>query len=292
MPDYEAASLSSALLARKGDASAAGFVQTTLDMPYVTPVGRASFVAALTPAGARRAEAGAPQPARARPRWRLAVRLVTAAVDYLRRLEWHSPATIALVVAVGYLAGRSYLDVVGDGGDGREAPAAIAAASGTVGSEPTPHEGRAAVRPARPFPPRRAAPQTALPSIGDQAPPPPEIPASLRSDRQALPAVRPEKGPTVSAGARADDGYRVQLYALRTDAAVRRAWPRLQQAHADLFGDLRLTVERVDLGAAKGALYRLQAGLLESEASARKLCARAKRRKLECIVVRPRRAVP
>ena len=58
------------------------------------------------------------------------------------------------------------------------------------------------------------------------------------------------------------------------------------ETDADLFGGLRSSVVRVDLGR-KGVFYRLQAGPLADEAAARALCSRAKQRKLGCIVVRP-----
>ncbi len=81
--------------------------------------------------------------------------------------------------------------------------------------------------------------------------------------------------------------YKIQLASLRSDAAVARSWKRLVRSNEDLLGGLRLTIARRDLGSGKGVYFRLQAGPLPDAAAARDLCARLKRRKLSCLVVRP-----
>ena len=81
--------------------------------------------------------------------------------------------------------------------------------------------------------------------------------------------------------------YKIQLASLRSNAAVARSWKRLVRSNEDLLGGLRLTIARRDLGSGKGVYFRLQAGPLPDAAAARDLCARLKRRKLSCLVVRP-----
>ena len=78
----------------------------------------------------------------------------------------------------------------------------------------------------------------------------------------------------------------MQLVALRSEAAVRKAWTGFRKRHADLLGRLTLTVQRRNLGSGKGVYYRLQAGPLATITAARTLCSEIKKRKMGCIVVR------
>ncbi len=93
--------------------------------------------------------------------------------------------------------------------------------------------------------------------------------------------------PGETAGGAGGGGYRVQLHALGSDAAVRREWPRLQKTHGDLLGGLSLKVVRTGSGPRQKSFYRMQLGTLASAAAAKKLCDRLKRRKLDCVIVRP-----
>ncbi|MCH7543256.1 MAG: SPOR domain-containing protein [Proteobacteria bacterium] len=79
----------------------------------------------------------------------------------------------------------------------------------------------------------------------------------------------------------------MQLHALNSDAAVRREWPRLQKTHGDLLRGLSLKVVRTGSGPREKSFYRMQVGTLASAAAAKKLCDRLKRRKLDCVIVRP-----
>ncbi len=81
-------------------------------------------------------------------------------------------------------------------------------------------------------------------------------------------------------------GYRVQLFALRSEASARQAWTRLQSKYGQIFGGLQPTVVRVRLGVSGAWIYRLQAGEFADRKAARKLCRRVRNRKLDCIVVR------
>lgn len=122
--------------------------------------------------------------------------------------------------------------------------------------------------------------------IAAPSPPEIEVPPEIKFNAKPLskPPV-PAKYLTTPAKP-AKPGYRVQIYALASDAAVRKAWPRLQKAHPDLLGGLKLNVVRSSRGPLKGMVYRMQVGTLTSAATARKLCDRLRKRKLDCIVVR------
>ncbi|MEE8516726.1 MAG: SPOR domain-containing protein, partial [Alphaproteobacteria bacterium] len=101
--------------------------------------------------------------------------------------------------------------------------------------------------------------------------------------------LQPQSKPPVPEKFRAGSGkpgYRVQIFALTSDAAVRKAWPRLQKAHPDLLGGLNLKVVRTTRGPRKGIVYRMQVGTLSSAAAALKLCDRLRQRNLDCILVR------
>lgn len=81
-------------------------------------------------------------------------------------------------------------------------------------------------------------------------------------------------------------GFKVQLASLKTDAAARAEWARVQQANKDLLGGLKLDIERVDLQD-KGVFYRIQGGPLPSRETASDICAQLKGRGQPCIVVTP-----
>jgi len=83
--------------------------------------------------------------------------------------------------------------------------------------------------------------------------------------------------------------YRIQLAAARSEDAVKSEWDRLRRRNVDLLGELRLQVMKIDLGATKGVFYRLRAGPLADEPTAKALCERLKQRKLGCLVVKPER---
>lgn len=102
-----------------------------------------------------------------------------------------------------------------------------------------------------------------------------------RSDQ--APAVSARASPPAAAG---KAGYRVQLFALRTEASARRAWTHLKSTYRELFRGLSPNVVRVRLGVSGEWIYRLQAGEFPDRGAARKLCKLVRNRKLDCIVVR------
>lgn len=87
------------------------------------------------------------------------------------------------------------------------------------------------------------------------------------------------------AGARADN-FALQLGSVRSRQEANVEWARLKRSHADILGGLQLTVLEADLGN-RGTYYRLRAGPIASQSSARHLCNSLVDRKVACIVVQP-----
>lgn len=101
------------------------------------------------------------------------------------------------------------------------------------------------------------------------------------------PAAPPAAAPGLAlAPAAAPGGYRIQLGAMRAQAAATTEWQRLTNRHGDLLAGLRSEVSRIDLAERGGVLYRLRAGPL-GEAEARRLCGELGRRGVGCVVVVP-----
>lgn len=267
MTDRKPASLSASLLSRKGAASAEGFAETTLNVPDDWP--------------------RAARSSHARRGWMLPLVLCVALVNGFVMLTW-------LVFGAG------------DGGGD-------AAAIPNLAALPAPSQSFAPASRLRAEALETMAPEargaSAGPDLIDAAALPPgsgprpvarPLPSSPAGaeDRAAGPATAPivevaapgkarRERPGETAGGAGGGGYRVQLHALGSDAAVRRAWPRLQKTHGDLLGGLSLKVVRSGSGPRRKSFYRMQVGTLASAAAAKKLCDRLKRRKLDCVIVRP-----
>jgi hypothetical protein len=129
-------------------------------------------------------------------------------------------------------------------------------------------------------PPAAAAPQVATtPPPAAEAPPTPVAP-KIAAPAPAVPKAIPSP-PQAAAGS-----YRLQLGALKSEAAAKAEWLKLQRQNSDVLGKLSLSVSRVDLGA-KGFYYRIQAGPIADEAKAAQDCAALKSRKIACILVKP-----
>lgn len=142
-----------------------------------------------------------------------------------------------------------------------EAPAAPAAEATTAAAEP---EAPVATPEPAPAPEAAAAPAQAEPA-----------PAATQEAN-----VAPTPAPAPATG-----GPRIQLAAVKSEAAAKAEWAKLQKAHPALLGGLTLTVEKVDKGAS-GVFYRIQAGPLADRAAAKQLCADLKARSQDCIVAK------
>jgi hypothetical protein len=79
--------------------------------------------------------------------------------------------------------------------------------------------------------------------------------------------------------------YRVQLLAVRDEAAAAGAWNGLQQRFPGVLGQLRSRVQRADVGDA--TFFRLQAGPFADRAGASATCEALQQRGTDCFVVEP-----
>lgn len=84
----------------------------------------------------------------------------------------------------------------------------------------------------------------------------------------------------------AGGGYMVQLLAVGSVDQAQAAWSRLAGRNADILGGLSPSYVRADLGT-RGVIYRLRAGPVGGETSARTLCAELSARNVDCVIVRP-----
>ena len=151
---------------------------------------------------------------------------------------------------------------------------------------PAPAEAQPA--PATPAPEQTAAAPavTAAPEPAAVEPTPAPAPAPAPAP-EPVQAAQPEPTATQEAAVTplAPTGNtKVQLAAGKSEASVQQEWAAMQKAHPALLGDLSLTIQRVDKGAA-GIFYRLQAGPLADKKAAQQLCASLKQRNQDCIVV-------
>jgi cell division septation protein DedD len=92
--------------------------------------------------------------------------------------------------------------------------------------------------------------------------------------------------PPPTAALAAGPVFRLQLVAVRDEAAALRAWDMFRGRHAGVLGVLEPAIERVET--ASGVLYRLQAGPFRDRAAAEAACEELKRQNGDCFVVNPR----
>ncbi|MBI4185208.1 MAG: SPOR domain-containing protein, partial [Proteobacteria bacterium] len=141
-------------------------------------------------------------------------------------------------------------------------------------------------------PPRPAASQAASPAAPAAVPAPAARPGTPPpAPRAAPPASAPARGeaaaprPAAPAPA-AGGGVRIQIASLRSEAAARDEWARLQRLHPDLLGGLQLSLVTVELPG-KGTFHRVRAGPLADAEAARSLCGKLALRKVGCLIVAP-----
>lgn len=141
-----------------------------------------------------------------------------------------------------------------------------------------------------PAPQVKVPPQEKVPTreevIAAKPPPPlPKAPAPKVKPRLPLSTEKEAKTATATSAS----GFTIQLAAVRSPDRATEEWRRLSKKHADLLGKLKLVIVKADLGAKKGIFYRLRAGPVATEASAKSLCSELSKRKVGCLVVRPGR---
>jgi hypothetical protein len=147
------------------------------------------------------------------------------------------------------------------------APTATAAETETIPAEPAAEPGLPAVMAPDPSAPGSSEPAA---DTADIAPEPAPEPAA-EEPAAAIPA----------------DAYRIQLAAVRTEAGARETWAEMQAKYPQLLSEMTLYIEQIDLGSDKGIYFRVQAGPLDSNTAANKLCGEVTARGQACLVVRP-----
>lgn len=154
--------------------------------------------------------------------------------------------------------------------DGSEAPAPKPAPLAKV--EPAPAPAEAEVAPAAKPAPK---PEEKKPIQLTKAPPASAEPKKTAPVKTAPANAAPSTG-----------SWRIQVGALRDEAAARTEFARLQRRHPDLLGSLGLSIMKVDI-TGKGSFYRMRAGPLADSAAASTLCGQLKAAKVPCLTVRP-----
>jgi hypothetical protein len=142
-----------------------------------------------------------------------------------------------------------------------------------------------------PTPIQSAQPPAGTPASGTGPTPPPATPPDKQPTVTQAPTPAPSSEPTPSIASLIDGmsgaagGWRVQVASVKSEDIAKSTWARLQAAHGDVLGSLRMQPTKVDLGD-KGVWYRVQAGPLD-EKQAQSICGTLKTRKADCVVVPP-----
>jgi hypothetical protein len=178
------------------------------------------------------------------------------------------PATTDEAAAAPSVAAPAIPSVVAPEPGQTAAPTPIVPEPQTQQAAPAPAEApptpaTTAEKPAEAVPaPESAAPKAAEPTQTAAVPAAP-----------AAPAVTPTAG----------GNSRIQLAAVKSEAAANTQWTKLQKAHPELLGALSLNVQKVQVNGT--TYYRVQAGPL-SKTQARDLCSKLKAQKQDCIVAK------
>ncbi|HVJ41337.1 MAG TPA: SPOR domain-containing protein [Dongiaceae bacterium] len=124
--------------------------------------------------------------------------------------------------------------------------------------------------PAVPAAPATTSSTATSPTITASAATSPSAPAATPGTAAAT-AQPAAKSATTTPAAAPSGKLRVQLAAVKTEAAAKATWAKLQKAHPSQLGNLSLMVEKVDKGA-EGVFYRVQAGPFADKAAAKSVC--------------------
>jgi cell division septation protein DedD len=129
-----------------------------------------------------------------------------------------------------------------------------------------------------------AKPESSTESSGGQETSSSADAASTAMPDQAAPANGAnEKAATT---VRLDTGdLAIQLVALRSEAAAKRAWKQLQGKYPGLLDDQRLSLQSVDIDG-KGTFWRVRTGPFPNRATAEDMCAQLKAKGQDCLVVK------
>ena len=134
--------------------------------------------------------------------------------------------------------------------------------------------------------PTPAAPAPVAESKPDPAPPPPAPAPVVEAKPAPAPAAPPPPPAAAPAPKAAPGNFRIQVGALRDQAAAEAEWKRLQKRFPDELSGLEHRIQKVDLGPGKGVFFRIQSSGV-SEAAAGATCTGLKAKGQPCIVVKP-----
>jgi SPOR domain len=143
-----------------------------------------------------------------------------------------------------------------------------------------PAEGNAAVPPLAPAAPASGAMAGSAASASTAAPAPAQTSAAATPAAPVATATAPTATQTAALTA---GSFRIQLAAVKSEAAAKKTWKRLLAKHQDLLGPLTMEIVRADLGS-QGVYYRVQAGPFAEKAAARDACAKLKAQGQQCLV--------
>jgi cell division protein FtsN len=107
-----------------------------------------------------------------------------------------------------------------------------------------------------------------------------EAPAAAEPAPEKVAAAEPAAPAPVAASGGA---YVVQIMALREEGAAKAAWAALQKKHPAILGGHALDIEKADLGD-KGTYYRVRAAGFETKADAQSACSSLKSAGQDCLV--------
>jgi hypothetical protein len=141
-------------------------------------------------------------------------------------------------------------------------------------TEAPPQQQRSAPPPQRPPLIVTPAPvvQAPAPVVAQPAPKPEPVQAAPKPQRRQVASLPPS------------DSYRIQIAALRSNAAAQREWQRLRRQNKDILGSLQLFVQQVNIRN-KGVYHRIQAGPLPDRILAEIACSNLKSRGVGCLIV-------
>ncbi|MCB1991490.1 MAG: SPOR domain-containing protein [Geminicoccaceae bacterium] len=165
-----------------------------------------------------------------------------------------------------------------------EAPRPIEEPTPSAPAPPAPEASAPTVAASAPEPTaatRAPAPRT--------APAPAAAPARTATTTPARPAAPPTPRTQVAAAPAASGeltaSYRLQLLAVRDEAAAAAAWSDLQRQHPSVLGGLRSRVEQANVGG--NTFFRLQAGPFQGRDAADRACRVLQQAGSDCFIVGP-----
>jgi hypothetical protein len=149
-------------------------------------------------------------------------------------------------------------------------------------------------------PPRIAVPSNTDAQPQQQSAPPPQRPPLIVTPAPVVPAPAPVVAQPASkpqpvqtapkpqrrqfASLPPSDSYRIQIAAVRSNAAAQREWQRLRRQNKDILGSLQLFVQQVNVRN-KSVYHRIQAGPLPDRILAEIACSNLKSRGVGCLIV-------